>query len=101
MARTVRLMVSCGSGIATSTHVASMVKEYMDERHIPVSIETCSVQDLANRASGCDMVLSTTQVAFDPGVPVFSGLPLLIGVGEEEVMEEMAAKMKEISERLT
>lgn len=99
MGRTVKLMVSCGSGIATSTHVASMVKEYMEERHIPVAIETCSVQDLANRLTGCDVILSTTQVAFDPGIPVFSGVPLLIGVGEEEVLEAMAVKMKEISEQ--
>ena len=101
MARTARLMVSCGSGIATSTYVASMVKSYMEERHIPVSIETCSVQDLANRSDGCDMVLSTTQVPFEPGVPVFSGIPLLTGVGDDEILEEMAVKMKEISERST
>ena len=67
-------------------------------RRIPVTIETCSVQDLVNRLTGCDMILSTTQVAFGTEIPVFSGVPLLIGVGEEEVLEAMAVKMKEISE---
>ena len=98
MGRTVKLMVCCGSGIATSTHVAAMVREYMEKRCSPVTIETCSVQDLANRLTGCDMILSTTQVAFGTEIPVFSGVPLLIGVGEEEVLEAMAVKMKEISE---
>ena len=97
MGRTVKLMVACGSGIATSTHAASMVQEYMEERHIPVSIMTCSVQDLANRLSGCDVILSTAQVSFESGLPVVNGVPLLTGVGDDELLEELAAKILEIS----
>ena len=97
MGRTVKLMVACGSGIATSTHAASMVQEYMEERHIPVSIMTCSVQDLANRLSGCYVILSTAQVSFESGLPVFNGVPLLTGVGDDELLEELAAKILEIS----
>ena len=97
MGRTVKLMVACGSGIATSTHAASMVQEYMEERHIPVSIMTCSVQDLANRLSGCDVILSTAQVSFESGLPVFNGVPLLTGVGDDELLEELAAKILESS----
>lgn len=97
MGRTVKLMVACGSGIATSTHAASMVQEYMEERHIPVSIMTCSVQDLANRLSGCDVILSTAQVSFESGLPVFNGVPLLTGVGDDALLEELAAKIMEIS----
>lgn len=97
MGRIVKLMISCGSGIATSTHAASMVQEYMDERHIPVSIMTCSVQDLANRLSGCDIILSTAQVSFESGLPVFNGVPLLTGVGDDELLEKLAKKIIEIS----
>lgn len=97
MGRTVKLMVACGSGIATSTHAASMVQEYMEKRHIPVSIMTCSVQDLANRLSGCDVILSTAQVSFESGLPVFNGVPLLTGVGDDALLEELAAKIMEIS----
>ena len=97
MGRTVKLMVACGSGIATSTHAASMVQEYMEERHIPVSIMTCSVQDLANRLSGCDVILSTAQVSFESGLPVFNGVPLLTGVGDDELLEDLAVKILEIS----
>ena len=69
----------------------------MEERHIPVSIMTCSVQDLANRLSGCDVILSTAQVSFESGLPVFNGVPLLTGVGDDELLEELAAKILEIS----
>ena len=97
MGRTVKLMVACGSGIATSTHAASMVQAYMEERHLPVSIMTCSVQDLANRLSGCDVILSTAQVSFESGLPVFNGVPLLTGVGDDELLKELADKILEIS----
>ena len=98
MKRPIKLMVSCGSGIATSTHAASIVQEYMNEHGIPVSIMTCSVNDLANRLTGCDVILSTAQVAFDPGIPVFDGLPLLTGVGEEELLEDLQKTIQEITE---
>ena len=99
MGRTVKLMVACGSGIATSTHAASIVQEYMDERKIPISIMTCSVQDLANRLTGCDVILSTAQVSFESGLPVFNGVPLLTGVGGEELLEKLAGKRKGVSEK--
>lgn len=100
MGRTVKLMIACGSGIATSTHAASIVQEYLDERKIPVSIVTCSVQDLANRLTGCDVILSTAQVSFQTDLPVFNGVPLLTGVGDQELLEQLAAKIKEISETI-
>lgn len=99
MGRIVKLMVACGSGIATSTHAAAIVQEYLDEKKIPVAIMTCSVQDLANRLAGCDIILSTAQVSFESGLPVYDGVPLLTGVGDEKLLEELAQKVKEISER--
>lgn len=97
MGRTVKLMIACGSGIATSTHAASIVQDYMEERGIKVSIVTCSVQDLANRLSGCDIILSTAQVAFQTEIPIFNGVPLLTGVGDDELLERLAEKVVEIS----
>lgn len=99
MKRQIKLMVSCGSGIATSTHAASIVEDYMKEHGIAVSIMTCSVHDLPNRLTGCDVILSTAQVAFNPGIPVFDGLPLLTGVGEEELLEDLTQIIEEIAEK--
>lgn len=98
MARKIKLAVACGSGIATSTHAAKQVEEYLAERNIPIEIMTCSVQDLPNRLTGCDVILATAQVAFESGLPVFNGVPLLTGVGDEELLEQLAAKIKELSE---
>lgn len=97
MGRQVKLMVACGSGIATSTHVAAMVEEYMKERNIAISIMTCSVHDLPNRLTGCDIILSTAQVSFETGLPVFNGVPLLTGVGEEELLAKLAEEVIRIS----
>lgn len=98
MAKVVKLAVACGSGIATSTHAAKQVQEYLMERRIPVEIMTCSVQDLPNRLTGCDVILATAQVAFETDLPVFNGVPLLTGVGDQELLEDLTQKIKELSE---
>ena len=98
MAKVVNLMVACGSGIATSVHVAQIVREYMQDKKLRVNINTCSVNDLLNRLSGIDIVLSTAQISFETGLPVFNGVPLLTGIGEEQILEAMAEKIKELSE---
>jgi len=97
MARVVSIIISCGSGIATSTHVANAVKEYMAEHKVKVSISTCSVNDLPNRVAGFDLVLTTAKFEFDPGVPVFNGIPLLTGVGDDALLEALKAKVLELS----
>lgn len=99
MAKKVKLAVACGSGIATSTHAAKQVQEYLEARNISVDIMTCSVQDLPNRLTGCDIILATAQVAFDTDLPVFNGVPLLTGVGDKELLEELTEKIIELSNK--
>ncbi len=38
---------------------------------------------------GADLVVATTQLRADLGVPVVNGIPFLTGVGEEEVKQEI------------
>ena len=98
MGKIVKLAVACGSGIATSTHAAQQVQDYLAQHGISIEIMTCSVQDLPNRLTGCDVILATAQVAFETDLPVFNGVPLLTGVGDEELLEGLTKKIKELSE---
>jgi PTS system galactitol-specific IIB component len=40
------------------------------------------------------VIVATAKVDGDYGVPVFSGQPFLTGVGEEEVVEDIAQAIK-------
>jgi galactitol-specific phosphotransferase system IIB component len=66
--KTYTIIVSCGTAIATSTHVALKLKEFL--------------------------VVTTAQVPFDLPVPVINGLPFLTGVGLKEVIDSIEQELK-------
>lgn len=97
MTKEVKIMVSCGSGIATSIHVTEILREYLADNNLRASINTCSVNDLPNRLSGVDLIVSSAQVPFETGVPVFNAVALLTGVGEEELLAKIADKVRQLT----
>lgn len=100
MGRIVKIMVACGSGVATSMHVASIIKEYLDLEKLSVSIDGTSVNSLQTRISGVDLIVSTAQVPFSTeGIEVINAVPILTGIGREEVLAQIAKKVRELSEK--
>ncbi len=95
--RTYRIVVACGTGIATSTHVALKLKEMLAERGKDrVEIVQCRVPEIPAYAEDADAVVSTAQVPYELSVPVFtSAIAFLTGIGMEELVDEIAAKLDE------
>ena len=88
-----KVLVICGTGVATSTVVATKVKEYLADRGIEAVVDQGKVMDLVSEAPEADVIVATTEVPASVTVPVVAALPLLIGVGEEEVLAEVAARL--------
>jgi len=95
--RKVKIIVSCGSGVATSMHVAVKLREYLESKGLSVVIDGCSVNELPYRSQGYDMVVSVAQVPFTIDKPVFNAIPILTGMGEEQLLVKIEAKVREIS----
>lgn len=91
MAKTV--LVICGTGVATSTVVATKVKDFCADRGIPVVVSQGKVMDLLGAPPDVDLIVSTTQVPDSVPTPVVGGMPFLTGVGEEAALEEIARKL--------
>ncbi len=87
--KTYKIIVACGTGIATSTYVAIKIKELLKERGIEVSTIQCRVTEVVSYAHDADLVVSTAQVPFDINIPVISGVPFLTGKGVEEVIDRI------------
>lgn len=96
--RKMKIVVACGTGIATSTHVAVKLQEMLALRGKEnVDIVQCRVTEIPHYAQDADLVVSTAQVPFDLSVPVFtSAIAFLTGIGMDEVVDEIAAKLDEI-----
>ncbi len=90
---TVRLLVSCGTGIATSTAASDKIKRLLKARGVDAETLECKVAEVASRVGTFrpDAVVSTTPVPGQVPVKVFSGMPLLTGIGAETLADQIAA----------
>jgi PTS system galactitol-specific IIB component len=88
MAKTV--IVSCGTGIATSTVVAIAIEEACKKEGLSVIVKQCKAAEIpALLADGADLVVTTSTLRFDPGIPVIKGLAFLTGVGTPQVLAQI------------
>ena len=92
----VKIIVVCGSGVATSMHAAYKLREYFEKEKIPVIIDGGGNNELAGRAAAYDIIVSNTMVTLKTDKPVFSAIPLLTGFGEKE----LAAKIIEAARKI-
>jgi PTS system galactitol-specific IIB component len=76
-----RVLVICGTGVATSTVVAEKVREHCASHGIAATVSQGKVMDVLGGAGDVDLIVATTQIPDKVTVPVVSGLPFLTGIG--------------------
>ena len=94
MASPKRILVACGTAIATSTVVAKAIEEALKERGIPVVTRQCKAAEVKGLAPGYDLIVTTTPLPKDLGVPVIQTLAFLTGIGKEAVIEQIVDTLK-------
>ncbi len=92
-----RVLVVCGTAIATSTHVAMRLKELLRKSGVDAEIIQARVQEVKAYEDSVDLIVSTTQLPTPPPVPVISGIPFLTGMGESEVESQIVSVLKQAS----
>jgi galactitol PTS system EIIB component len=92
MAKKKRILVACGTGMATSTAVTESLREALEDRGINVEMSQCKISEIDSYVDSFEphAIVSTADVDGDYEVPVFSGRAFLTGVGEDEVVEDIA-----------
>jgi len=84
-----KIIVACGTAIATSTHVAIKIKELLEERGLKIHTVQCRIPEVPSLAPGADLVVATAQVPYDIDVPIVNGIPFLTGIGIKEVIDNI------------
>ncbi len=84
-----RILVACGTGIATSTVVAKKLEESLKARGVDVKVDQCQVTEVASKASSYDAIVSTTEVEDSGGKPVVRAISFLTGVGMDADLEKI------------
>ena len=87
-----KIIVACGSGIATSTVARNALEEKLKEKGIDatqVSMDQTSIPQLRSKADQFDLAITTGKLTEDIDVPILNGLPFLTGIGEDALVEKV------------
>jgi galactitol PTS system EIIB component len=94
MAKTV--IVSCGTAVATSTVVATAIEEACKKNGIAVKVKQCKAAEVPIvLKDGADLIVTTTPLRVDPGIPVIKGLSFLTGIGIDATMKQIMDVLKQ------
>lgn len=87
-----RILIVCGTGVATSTVVVAKVRSFCAAQGLEATITQGAVADLVSGRTNADFIIATTQVPSTVTVPVIAGLPFLTGVGVDAVHQQILAQ---------
>jgi galactitol PTS system EIIB component len=89
-----RILVACGTAIATSTVVARKIEEELEKRGIKASTTQCKASEVPSKVEGHDLVVTTTFVSGAGSVPVIQTVSFLTGVGIEADIDKIVGYLK-------
>lgn len=90
-----RILVACGNGIATSTVVATKVRQFLEEQGIQAETTQTKLMEVPGRVQGYDLLVTTGQFEGQTGdVPVVKGMPILTGIGADQTLQEILSYLK-------
>lgn len=86
-----KMLVMCGSGVATSTVVMGKIKSWLEDEQLTsqVTLYQSKVAEEINHIDDYDIVVSTTLVPDNIKDKVINGVPLLTGMGIEDVFNRI------------
>ena len=89
-----KILVCCGTGIATSVQVANKLQRLLRERGVNAKMEHCRVAEVIEEFTP-DAIVSTTAVKQpNENVKMFRGVAFLTGVDEGRLADEIADALK-------
>ncbi|QAT39110.1 PTS sugar transporter subunit IIB [Clostridium sp. JN-9] len=90
-----RIIVACGSGVATSQAVASKISRLLEDDNINAAVDAVDIKSLESVINQCDIYVSIVPTNKDEfKVPVLSGIPFLTGIGMDQEYEKLKELLK-------
>ncbi|WP_102337618.1 PTS sugar transporter subunit IIB [Collinsella provencensis] len=86
-----KIVLACGSGIATSTAVAQKVSTLLDEKGFKgqYHIVQCAIAEAASQCADADLLIATTVAPAGITCEFVSGLPFLTGMGLADTQQKI------------
>lgn len=84
-----KIIVACGTGMATSTIISEKIKSILDEEGIKYNITQCILGEISSYADNADLIVTSMKIQEQYKAPVILGTPFLIGINEEVAREKI------------
>ena len=98
MGRPAVILVMCGSSVATSNLAAVKLEDEARRRKVRVVTKKGKIADatMLIEHDKPDLVVATAQIGDRADIKVFSGVPLISTIGQEELYDDIFAYIKEL-----
>jgi PTS system galactitol-specific IIB component len=90
-----KILVACGTAIATSTVVLRKIEERLEEKGIKVNFVQCKASEVNSKLDGVDLIVTTTPVNNVGDIPVIQTLSFITGLGIDADMEKILSYIQE------
>lgn len=84
-----RVIVACGSGVATSQTVASKIQKLLQEKGVKANVEAVDIKSLHQYIRGSAVYVAITKPKEKYPIPVVNGIAFLTGVGMEAELQKV------------
>lgn len=92
----VKVLVACGSGVATSTIAQEAVKEIAKAAGVPIQVMKGTIAEVPAKQETVDLILTTANYRKPLNKPHMSVFGLVSGIGTDKVKAELAELLKKI-----
>ncbi|MTW85980.1 PTS galactitol transporter subunit IIB [Virgibacillus dakarensis] len=89
-----KVIVACGSGVATSQTVASKVKRILEEKKVRADVQAVDIKSLDNYIKSSDVYISITKNTKEYDIPTLNGIAFLTGMGIEQETQKLLDILK-------
>lgn len=96
MAAIVRVLVACGSGVATSTIAQEEIKKILSEAGINAKIYKSTINEIEGKQDDVDLILVTTNYKLPLRRPCLSVFGLISGINKEKISQDIVDACKKI-----
>jgi len=92
-----RVLVACGTALATSTVVAKKIEQIASDNGIECQIIQAKVADAVKKAEEfqSDLIVCTCALDADVDIPVINGRAFLTGINVSNITQELIAILSE------
>ena len=89
-----KILVACGTGMATSTMIAQKLSRFLSEQGIHATTNQCCLSEIPLNKHGVDLIVTAMKTSTDYAVQCLNGAAFLTGINDEPLKQQLLELLK-------